>query len=114
MNAPLLDKMPPPEVARARAASCLANASSFLDGKRWREAEVEILRALALVPQEVRALKLLALVRFKLGRLDEAEAVCRELVAAHPDDPALRLKLGLIALKLDRAEDAIRELEIAA
>jgi len=114
MNAPLLDKMPPPEVARARATASFANASSFLDGKRWREAEVEILRALALLPHDARALKLLALVRFKLGRLDEAETVCRELVAAHPDDPALRLKLGLIALKLDRVQDAIRELELAA
>ena len=109
-----LDFSSPPEVARSRAATCLANATSFLEGKRWREAEVELLRALALLPHDLRALKLLALVRFKLGRLDEAEAVCRELVAAEPDDASMRLKLGLIALKLDRPDDAVRELETAA
>jgi hypothetical protein len=37
---------------------------------RFREAEVEVLRALSGLPADLRALNLLALVRFKLGRLE--------------------------------------------
>ncbi|MEO7669113.1 MAG: AIM24 family protein, partial [Polyangia bacterium] len=77
------------------------------------EAEVEVLRAMSIAPTDLRGLKLLALVRFKLGRLDEARSACRELAVALPHDAGIRLKLGLIALKLDGIDEAIDELEMA-
>ena len=92
----------------------LASAADMVGRRRFREAEVEVLRALSIVPSDLRALKLLALVRFKLGRLDEARAVCREIAATLPRDVGIRLKLGLIALKLDRVDESVHELELAA
>lgn len=92
----------------------LSSAAEMVGVRRFREAEVEVLRALSIEPSDPRGLKLLALIRFKLGRLDEALALCRDLAAVAPRDPGLRLKMGLIALKLDRVDEAIEELELAA
>jgi uncharacterized protein (AIM24 family) len=92
----------------------LSSAADMVGGRRFREAEVEVLRALSITPSDLRALKLLALVRFKLGRLDEARALCREIAETQPRDPGVRLKLGLIALKLDRIDESVHELETAA
>jgi len=92
----------------------LASAADLVGERRFREAEVEVLRALSITPADLRGLKLLALVRFKLGRLDEARALCREIAAAAPRDAGVRLKLGLIALKLDRVDESVQELELAS
>lgn len=92
----------------------LSSAAELVTARRFGEAEDEVLRALALVPADVRALKLLALVRFKLGRLEEARAVCREITVALPEDAGIRLKLGLIALRLGRLDEAVHELELSA
>jgi Flp pilus assembly protein TadD/uncharacterized protein (AIM24 family) len=92
----------------------LATAGELVDARRFREAEVEVLRSLSGLPGDLRALNLLALVRFKLGRLDEARATYREIAAASPNDAAARRNLGLLALKLERIEEAIPELEMAA
>jgi len=92
----------------------LSSAADLVAARRFREAEVEVLRALSITPSDLRGLKLLALVRFKLGRLDEARALCREIASAAPRDAGVRLKLGLIALKLDRLDESVQELELAA
>lgn len=92
----------------------LSSAADMVGGRRFREAEVEVLRALSITPSDLRGLKLLALVRFKLGRLEESRALCREIAAALPRDAGVRLKLGLIALKLDRLDESVEELELSA
>jgi uncharacterized protein (AIM24 family) len=61
----------------------------------------------------VQALNLLALVRYKLGRLQEAHATYREIAGASPQDAHARRNLGLIALKLGNVEEALPELEMA-
>ena len=61
----------------------------------------------------MRVLKLLALVRFKLGRLTEARQVYREASDIAPEDYAVRLNLGLIALKMEFFSEAALELEAA-
>jgi len=91
----------------------LASAGELVANRRFREAEVEILRALSSVPSDGRALNLLALVRFKQGRLEEARATYREITATNPDDATARLNLGLLALKLERFDEAVAELERA-
>lgn len=91
----------------------LSSAADMVGARRFREAEVEVLRALSITPSDLRGLKLLALVRFKLGRLEEARALCREIASALPRDAGVRLKLGLIALKLDHLDESVQELELA-
>jgi uncharacterized protein (AIM24 family) len=71
------------------------------------------LRALSNAPRNVQALNLLALVRYKLGRLEEAHSTYREIAGASPQDAHARRNLGLIALKLGHVEEALPELEMA-
>ena len=91
----------------------LASAGELVAAKRFGEAEGEILRALSDAPKNVQALNLLALVRYKLGRLQEAHATYREMAGASPQDAHARRNLGLIALKLGQVEEALPELEMA-
>ncbi|MBC8132215.1 MAG: tetratricopeptide repeat protein, partial [Deltaproteobacteria bacterium] len=91
----------------------LSSAADLVAAHRFDEAEVEVLRALSVAHADVRALKLLALVQFKLGRLDEARVVCGDIAAALPGDAGIHVKLGLIALKLDRIDEAVQELELS-
>jgi uncharacterized protein (AIM24 family) len=94
-------------------AENLQRVGFLVTGGHFDEAESEILRALAAAPEDLRALKLLALIRFKLGRFAEARDAYQKLAAAAPDDSAVRMNLGLIALKLDWVDEATAELEIA-
>ncbi len=89
-----------------RAADCVA-------AKQLDQGEAFILAALALAPHHPRALKLLALVRFKLGRTALASETFAELTRLTPDDAGARLSLGLIALKLEWFHDAVVELQVA-
>ena len=104
----------PPAAADPRLAEPLAIAGGLVAAQRYGDAEQEVLRALARVPGDLRALNLLALVRFKLGRLDDARAAYREIAVSAPHDAAVRRNLGLLALKAERFEEAIVELELAA
>jgi uncharacterized protein (AIM24 family) len=81
--------------------------------KQYDEAEAELVRALAGAPDDLRALNLLALVRFKLGRLEEAQATYGDIAKAAPDDSGAHRNLGLIALKLGRSAQARPALETA-
>ncbi|MGC9985409.1 MAG: tetratricopeptide repeat protein [Polyangia bacterium] len=89
----------------------LRRTSELVVAQRLPEAELELLRAQADAPHDLRVLKLLALVRFKLGRLAEARQIYREAAQIAPEDAAIRLNLGLIALKLDWFDEAVAELE---
>ncbi|HSY39862.1 MAG TPA: tetratricopeptide repeat protein, partial [Polyangia bacterium] len=91
----------------------LASAGELVAAKRFGEAEGEILRALSASPADAKALTLLALVRYKLGRLEDAHATYRELAGASPHDAGARRNLGLLALKLERIDDALPDLEMA-
>jgi len=95
------------------AMTHLASAGELVAAKRFGEAESEILRALSDAPRNVQALNLLALVRYKLGRLEEAHATYREIAGASPQDAHARRNLGLIALKLGNVDEALPELEMA-
>jgi uncharacterized protein (AIM24 family) len=101
------------EMPDGRFLDHLSSAADMVAARRFREGEVEILHALSISPADARALKLLTLVRFKLGRWQEAHTLCRELAAAMPGDADIRMKLGLIALKLDRVDESARELELS-
>ena len=102
-----------PAGAADRLRTHLAAAAEQLAGKHYRQAEVELLRALSTAPADLRALKLLALVRFKLGKLDEAHTAYREIATRQPDDAAIQRNFGLVSLKLARFDDAVAALELA-
>ena len=91
----------------------LASAGELVAAKRFGEAEGEILRALSDAPKNVQALNLLALVRYKLGKLEDAHATYREIAGTVPQDAHARRNLGLISLKLGRVDEALPELEMA-
>lgn len=89
----------------------LRRTSELVAAQRLPEAEALLVAARRGDAADLRILKLLALVRFKLGRLAEAREVYREAAVAAPDDPTIRLNLGLIALKLESFPEASAELE---
>jgi len=97
----------------ASAIAHVASAGQLVAAKKFADAEVALQRALETAPGDVKALTLLALVRYKLGRLDQARATYRELVRAAPNDADARRNLGLLALKLGHLEEAQPELEMA-
>ena len=92
----------------------LARVGALVKGAHLPEAELEALRALQLRPSDMRGLKLLGLVRFKRGRYAEAREVYEALARSSPDDVGVRMSLGLIALKMDWADEAVAELEVAS
>jgi uncharacterized protein (AIM24 family) len=89
----------------------LRKTSELVSAQHLPEAEAELLLAQGLAPRDLRVLKLLALVRFKLGRLADSRLVYREACQVAPEDPTVRLNLGLIALKLESFSEAALELE---
>ena len=91
----------------------LRHVSELITVQQLAEAEAELERAQKTSPRDLRVLKLLALVRFKLGHLAEAREVYRQACEVAPEDPTVRLNLGLIALKLDSFREAAVELESA-
>jgi hypothetical protein len=91
----------------------LRRAGDLIGARRLPEGELAILRALEADPRDLRALKLLALVRYRLGRVAEARQTFRTAREAAPDDAGVRLGLGLVALKMEWFDEAVAELEMA-
>lgn len=77
---------------------------------RVGEARVEFEAALALRPEDTKALGLLGLTLFRMAAFEDALPVYERLVSTSPSDPSLRLNLGLVHLKLGNADQAIGEL----
>jgi tetratricopeptide (TPR) repeat protein len=102
-----------PGASSSATMGYLATAGELVAARKFDQAEGEILRALADVPTDSKALTLLALVRYKLGRLEDAHATYREIAGASPQDPSARRSLGLLSLKLGRLDEALPELEMA-
>lgn len=91
----------------------LVRGADLLQAGDADQSRVMLERALRLRPDNERGQNLLALSYFKLGQLDQAERIYRTLSAAHPEDAALRVNLGLVLLKKGREDDAIALFETA-
>lgn len=61
-------------------------------------------------PKNLLALSNLGVVRYKQGRVDEAEGLLRKAAALAPNDSATRSLLGVIYFRKGRVEDAFSEL----
>jgi Tfp pilus assembly protein PilF/uncharacterized protein (AIM24 family) len=92
----------------------LRRMTELVSAGRLAEAEAELLITVERAPRDLRVLKLLALVRFKRGNLQESRQVYRLAAEVAPEDASTKLNLGLIALKLESFAEAARELEAAA
>jgi len=89
----------------------LVTGGEMLRRDRVQEARREFEAALALRPEDKKALGLVGLACFRLQAYDDALSVYRELVNGYPDDASYRLNLGLVHLKLGNPDDAIAELK---
>jgi uncharacterized protein (AIM24 family) len=93
--------------------SHLMRGGELLRADRVDEARAELEAARDLRPGDSKALSLLGLCYFRLGRYEPAKAVYAELVKAQPKDASLRLNLGLVHLKLGETLAAVNELSAA-
>jgi uncharacterized protein (AIM24 family) len=84
----------------------LVRGSELLQSGEATQARSMLERALRLQPKNQRGQTLLALSYFKLGLFDRAEEIYRALLDDHPQDPTLRVNLGLVQLKTGRSEEA--------
>jgi hypothetical protein len=102
-----------PESIAAAVARRLERAGALFDERRLPEAEHELDEALRLAPEELRAWRLLARVRLRLGRAAAAKEAFAAVVARAPNDGDARFQLGLCALKAEDFSTAASELEAA-
>lgn len=91
----------------------LSRSSELLVQNRVVEAKEELERALAVRPRDAQGTDLLAGVYFRLGVYPTAIELWRELIAEFPDDPILRVNLGLALFKTGQPEEARQHLETA-
>jgi hypothetical protein len=103
----------PEETTPSPLASRLQRAAALFDDRRLPEAESELQEALRLAPDDLRAWRLLAHVRLRLGRLADAREALAAIAARTPDDGEARLQLGIVALKAEDFAAAAVELEAA-
>lgn len=84
-------------------------AAIFMDRDQERYAVASIRSALAVDPENSKYVSML-----KGADYEKAVEVLREYLSSNPNDHAARFILGKLQLKLGRAEEARRELEVAA
>lgn len=88
----------------------LLDGGEFLKQHRVAEARQMFSQALAVDPNNTRALGLLGLVCFRMNDFESALPVYERLVRLHQGDASFALNLGLVHLKLGNAQGAIAEL----
>lgn len=85
----------------------LYRGSTLLLQDDVHSAKEELEQALALQPQDAKSQDLLAGVYFRLGVYPRAITIWKQLTAAFPDDPTLRVNLGLALFKTGQSEAAL-------
>ena len=90
-----------------------ATARAYRNLKRWDSATQVYSKALALEPQNPDLQLGLAMTQADAGKLDEAVARARALVAAKPDDPSRRLALAYALTRAGATYDALFEYDQA-
>ncbi|ACY17005.1 protein of unknown function DUF124 [Haliangium ochraceum DSM 14365] len=89
----------------------LETGGEYLRENRNQEARAEFAAALALKPEDRRALALQGLACFRMGDFEAALPIYQSLVTINSNDASYWLNLGLVHLKLNDAAAAIMELE---
>ncbi|AKF82422.1 TolA protein [Myxococcus fulvus 124B02] len=91
----------------------LQRGGELLAANKVIEARSFLERAHQLQPRNEKAQNLLGLCFFKLGMFDRAAELYEMLVRDNPVDPTLRVNLGLVYLKTNALQRAVREFETA-
>jgi len=91
----------------------LEEGGALLSAGRLEEALGHLEAAHGLQPGDDKAQNLLGLCCFKLGHLDRAAEIYELLVRDNPVDATLRVNLGLVYLKANALQRAVREFETA-
>jgi predicted Zn-dependent protease len=92
----------------------LARAAALAQLRRLSECSEACRSALALVPSEPRALRLLAWSLFEAGECDAAERHARDLLSAHPMDLDARRILARAALRRGDTSSAVQHAQACA
>lgn len=100
--------------ARKAAQAHLLIGSILNQRKRWREAEVELSRAIVLDPKISSAHLMMAEALLELGKPAEAALACRGNLAENPKDSSARLLLARAFLAQKRDTEAADEITRAA
>jgi len=95
------------------AAASLQGAWQAVQSGRFAEAEALCHQLLAANARDATALQLLAVIRHRLGRLDEAQALFARSVELAPRNPELRTNFALLLAARGAFEQSIAELERA-
>ncbi len=74
---------------------------------RDAQAEEGLQQFLTVVPNDVTALKMIADLRYKVGDTERAEAITKQIIKSHPDDPSAFVALASIYLSRKRYGDAV-------
>jgi uncharacterized protein (AIM24 family) len=91
----------------------LYRGSELLAQGKAQEARQHLERAHQLQPKNEKSQNLLGLAYFKLGLFDRAAEIYEGLVRDNPVDATLRVNLGLVYLKTNALQRAMREFESA-
>jgi uncharacterized protein (AIM24 family) len=91
----------------------LVRGGELLGSGRVIESKDLLERAVSIDNRDEKALNLLGLAYFKLGMFDRASEIYEGLVRNNPADHTLRVNLGLVYLKSNALQRAIREFEVA-
>ena len=91
-----------------------ARAQLFFDAGRPADAAVMLDQVVAAAPESTAALELSARALFASAQLGRARTALEELVRRRPDDGWARLALGRTLQRQGRADEAARQLRVAA
>ncbi|MBK9069541.1 MAG: tetratricopeptide repeat protein [Myxococcales bacterium] len=100
-------------MAQSELELVLKAAGELVRQERLQEAVTSLVTLEGANPENLEVCALLGLVLFRLGRYPEALPRYERLVRANLADGVSRLNLGIVLLKLDRAEASISHLEAA-
>lgn len=100
-------------MAQSELELVLGAAGELVRQERLQEAATSLVTLEGANPDHLEVCALLGLVLFRLGRYAEALPRYERLVRANLADGISRLNLGIVLLKLDRAEASISHLEAA-
>lgn len=88
-------------------------ADHFIKDKKTTAAHEQISTALKTAPGNIRIMTLLASLNHAEGNLEDAVAICRNILAIDPDHTPSHLRLGLVYNALGQEEEALKAFEKA-
>lgn len=102
-----------PRLSSPTAARLLRQATTEFNQRRFAAAAHALTSVLALAPDNPTALKMMAVASQRLGNHASAVECFLKTTRTWPEDPMLRIGLGVSLAELDRGDEAIEHLRLA-